>query len=383
MGLSLSPSELIFLISFSMLALVLSYNIGGGGACLSVIFILLLLLVIYKPDIQHNPDIQGKLKKQRNSYWSIKSPSKKKGRYAPKTVERKILSEEELLELNPEELDEYSRLLKNWFIRDIKKTLAPTFLKSPLGDRKCAHENCEYGEFRSTGFCLEHKNKNFFDTFEVKTPRLGTELFIAKQVAQSNEKGRAAIIGGSAWLGLSIYDTLLSLLPDRYELAWRGVTRGGFIAIIMWIFIIVPAISATYSCGDSPATECDRWAASAIVPILYLLSLISMIPTGAIIGLFYGLFYYETQEKKYLNQLTIRKKSSDNRSIQSSNENDEDFHDSFQKYINSNPTKYEPNISKKWKKRCKHFYSSQQSVNIRCTNYQQDSNYCNEHRNIN
>ena len=118
MGLSLSPSELIFLISFSMLALVLSYNIGGGGACLSVIFILLLLLVIYKPDIQHNPDIQGKLKKQRNSYWSIKSPSKKKGRYALKTVERKILSEEELLELNPEELDEYSRLLKNWFIRE-------------------------------------------------------------------------------------------------------------------------------------------------------------------------------------------------------------------------------------------------------------------------
>ena len=376
MGLSLSPSELIFLFSFSMLTLIVSYNIGGGGLCLSVIFILLLLLVIFRPDIQHNPDIQGKPRKQRNSYWSIKLPSKHK----VKPEERKILSEEELMQLNPEELDEYSIQLENWFLGDIKKTLTPTFLRSPLGDRKCAHRNCEYEEFRSTGFCLEHKNKNFFDTFEVKTPGLGTELFIAKQVAQSNQKVPAAVIGGSAWLGLSIYDTLLSLLPDRYELAWRGVTRGSFFAIILWLFIIVPAISGTYSCGDLPATECDRWAASAIVPILYLLSFIAMIPAGAMIGLFGGLFYYVSEENKYLNQLTIRKKSSYNRSTQASNENDEDFHVQFQKHINSNPVKYEPNMSKKYKKRCKHFFPTQQSVNIRCTNYQQDSNYCDEHR---
>jgi hypothetical protein len=383
MGLSLSSSELVFLISFSLLALVGSYNIGGGGACLSVIFILVLLIVIYKPGIKlpdlQQPDIPHKPQKERSSYWSINFPSNQK----VKSVERKVLSEEELMELNPEELDEYSSLLKNWFIEDVKKTLTPTFLRSPLGERKCAHENCEYGEFRSTGYCLEHKNKKFFDTFEVKTPGLGTDLFIAKQVAQSNHKGTAAIAGGSAWLGLSIYDTLLSLLPDRYELAWRGVARGVFITIIVWILIVVPGIAATHGCGDLPATECNRGAASIIVPILYLLSLFIMIPTGGIIGALFGLIYYESEEQKYLNQLTIRKKSSDIRSIQESNENDEDFHDLFHKNINSNPVKYEPNISKKRKKRCKYYFSSQQSVNIRCTNYQHDSNYCDEHNNIN
>ena len=331
------------------------------GMFISISIILLFaILIIFEMKKSWSNGSEKILVKRQNSYWKMRFPSEEKVKSSEH--ETKFLSEKELMELNEKELDEYEIYLKNWLKKDIKKTLTPTFLRSPLGDRKCAHENCEYGEFRSTGYCLEHKNKYFFDTFEIKTPGQGTNLFIAKKVLESNDRGSSAIIGGTAWVGLSIYDTLLSVLPDRYELAWRGVTRGIVVGIIFWLFIIVPGISETYSCGDLSGSDCDRGWASVIVPIYYLFSLITIVPMGAVTGFSLGILYYLYEEDKYLNQLNIRKKSFDDGNIQ---------------------------VSNKKRKRCGYFFASLDNIpnstsgmepgDIRCTNYHHNRKFCDEH----
>ena len=353
-----------------------------GMFCSISIILLFAILIIFEMKKSWSNGSERILVKKQNSYWKMRFPSKEKVKSSEQEQKPKFLSEKEMMELNEKELDEYGIYLKNWLKKDIKKTLTPTFLKSPLGDRKCAHENCEYGEFRSTGYCLEHKNKYFFDTFEIKTPGQGTNLFIAKKVLESNDRGSNAIIGGTAWVGLSIYDSLLSVLPDRYELAWRGITRGIVVAIIFWLFIIVPGISETYSCGDLSGAECNRGGASAIVLIFHLFSLITIVPMGAVTGLSSGILYYSYQEEKYLNQLNIRKKSSDDGNIQESNIKS----NNVQK---DNRVKYEPNKSNKKRKRCRYFFASLHNIpnstsgmepgNIRCTNYHYNRKFCDEH----
>ena len=332
-----------------------------GMFCSISIILLFAILIIFEMKKSWSNGSERILVKKQNSYWKMRFPSKEKVKSSERISEKRIfLSEKEMMELNEKELDEYGIYLKNWLKKDIKKTLTPTFLKSPLGDRKCAHENCEYGEFRSTGYCLEHKNKYFFDTFEIKTPGQGTNLFIAKKVLESNDRGSNAIIGGTAWVGLSIYDSLLSVLPDRYELAWRGITRGIVAAIIFWLVIIVPRSTL----------------------FIQLISLITIVPMGAVIGFSSGILYYLYQEDKYLNQLNIRKKSFDDGNIQESNIKS----NNVQK---DNRVKYEPNKSNKKRKRCRYFFASLHNIpnstsgmepgNIRCTNYHYNRKFCDEH----
>ena len=297
---------------------------------------------------------------------------------APKWWEH-FLSDEELSQLTPAELEEYTKEKEDWLKADLRQTLNPSFFRSPVGDRQCAADNCDTREFRRTGYCLDHRNTKFFDTFEVKTPGIGTTVFIAKKAYESDNRSDAAKVGAGVFVGLSIYETAVSMLPDRLELIWRGITWGAIIGILLWLLVAMPVISERYdtepqmrdSAGncfdDNGDIEKCVYAQHTINHFLRIIVsffiIITLVPLSASAGAILGLLRYESEEKKYLDQISIRRSEPGSATKRQTMESSK----------SQSPTKQtRPKLI-----RCKHFF--EEGKKVRCSNYHPNERYCDEH----
>ena len=277
---------------------------------------------------------------------------------------REFLSDEELSQLTESELDDYIKEMEDWLKQDLKSILNPNFFPlSPVGNRQCAAENCDTMEFRRTGYCLDHRDTKFFDKFEVGTPGIGHTALIAKKVHESDNRSEAALVGAGVFVGLSIYETAVRMLPDPVELLWRGAVRGFFAALIIHIFLIQPRIGPTLlNPGSGPGAFLD-----ALFNTVVGLGSLGITATICItLGLLWGHNFYQSQEKAYLDQLTIRKLSPDVKKRKSQDppvRTDKDFRN-----LGETSSKL---------RRCKHFFKEGEKV--RCSNFHLNERYCDEH----
>jgi len=277
---------------------------------------------------------------------------------------REFLSEEELSQLTESELDDYIKEMEDWLKQDLKSVLNPNFFPlSPVGNRQCAAENCDTIEFRRTGYCLDHRDTKFFDKFEVGTPGVGHTALIAKKVLESDNRRDAALAGAGVFVGLSIYETAVRMLPDPVELLWRGAVRGFFAAIIIHIFFIQPNIGPTLL---NPGTGQGAFGDALLNTVAGLAYLGIITPICIMLGLLWGHNFYQSQEKAYLDQLSIRKLSPDAKKRKS-----QDLPDRTDKdFRNLGETSSIP-------RRCKHFFKGGEKV--RCSNLHLNERYCDEH----
>jgi len=284
-----------------------------------------------------------------------------------------FLSDEELSQLTPAELEEYTKEKEDWLKADLRQTLNPSFFRSPVGDRQCAVDNCDTREFRRTGYCLDHRNTKFFDTFEVNTPGIGTTAFIAKKAHESDNRSDAALVGAGVFVGLSIYETAVSMLPDRLELIWRGITWGAIIGFLLWL-LVMAVISGQYDTDpNQPKGEfCEEtgncWfpphvVNGIIVKILGVITIITLVPLSASAGAIFGLLRYESEEKKYIDQISIRRS-------ESGSANKRQTMEAAKSQQSTKQTR--PKL-----RRCKHFFK--EGKKVRCSNMTPNERYCDEH----
>ena len=291
-----------------------------------------------------------------------------------------FLSDEELSQLTPAELEEYIKEKEDWLKADLQQTLNPFLFKSPVGVRQCAADNCVTREFRRTGYCLDHRNTKFFDTFEVNTPGIGTTVFIAKKVHESDNRSDAALVGAGVFVGLSIYETAVSMLPDRLELIWRGITGGAIIGFLLWL-LVMGVISGQYDTdrnqpkGDFCEETGNCWfpphvVNGIIVKILGVITIITLVPLSASAGAMFGFLRYESEEKKYLDQISIRR----------SEPGSANKRQTMKVAQSQQPTKQtRPKLI-----RCKHFFEDESDIlyegkTVRCSNFHPNERYCDEH----
>ena len=274
---------------------------------------------------------------------------------------REFLSDEELSQLTKSELDDYIKEMEDWLKQDLKSILNPNFFPlSPVGNRQCAAENCDTMEFRRTGYCLDHRDTKFFDKFEVGTPGIGHTALIAKKVHESDNRSEAALVGAGVFVGLSIYETAVRMLPDPVELLWRGAVRGFFAALIIHIFLIQPSIGPTLlNPGSGPGAFLD-----ALFNTVVGLGSLGITATICItLGLLWGHNFYQSQEKAYLDQLSIRR-------LESKSANKRQTMEAAKTLQSTKQTRPIP-------RRCKHFFKGGEKV--RCSNLHLNERYCDEH----
>tara|TARA_B110000014_G_scaffold43038_1_gene28487 strand:+ start:221 stop:1069 length:849 start_codon:yes stop_codon:yes gene_type:complete len=272
-----------------------------------------------------------------------------------------FLSDEELSRLTESELEEYIKEKEDWLKQELKSVLNPNFFPlSPIGNRQCAVENCDTMEFRRTGYCLDHRDTKFFDKFEVGTPGIGHTALIAKKVHESDNRKEAALVGAGVFVGLSIYETAVRMLPDPVELLWRGAVRGFFAALIIHIFLIQPSIGPTLL---NPGTGQGAFGDALFNTVAGLVYLGITIPTCVTLGLLWGHNFYQSQEKAYLDQLSIRR-------LESKSANKRQTMEAAKTLQSTKQTRPIP-------RRCKHYFKGGEKV--RCSNLHLNERYCDKH----
>ncbi|MFL2533221.1 MAG: hypothetical protein ACJ0HO_05650 [Candidatus Thalassarchaeum sp.] len=272
-----------------------------------------------------------------------------------------FLSDEELSRLTESELEEYIKEKEDWLKQELKSVLNPNFFPlSPVGNRQCAVENCDTMEFRRTGYCLDHRDTKFFDKFEVGTPGIGHTALIAKKVHESDNRKEAALVGAGVFVGLSIYETAVRMLPDPVELLWRGAVRGFFAALIIHIFLIQPSIGPTLL---NPGTGQGAFGDALFNTVAGLVYLGITIPTCVTLGLLWGHNFYQSQEKAYLDQLSIRR-------LESKSANKRQTMEAAKTLQSTKQTRPIP-------RRCKHYFKGGEKV--RCSNLHLNERYCDKH----
>ena len=215
-------------------------------------------------------------------------------------------------------------------------------------------------EFRRTGYCLDHRDTKFFDKFEVGTPGIGHTAIIAKKVHESDNRKEAALVGAGVFVGLSIYETAVRMLPDPVELLWRGAVRGFFAALIIHIFLIQPSIGPTLL---NPGTGQGAFGDALFNTVAGLVYLGITIPTCVTLGLLWGHNFYQSQEKAYLDQLSIRR-------LESKSANKRQTMEAAKTLQSTKQTRPIP-------RRCKHFFKGGEKV--RCSNLHLNERYCDKH----
>ena len=245
----------------------------------------------FKSDYRSVSDHENYCKKGPRRPNDMATPSKGPGRF---------LTDDELSQLTASQLEGYIKEKQDWLKEDIRKTLTPSFFRSPVGDRQCEVDNCNKSEFRRTGYCLDHRNTEFFDKFEVKEPSFGKTALIVKKVRESNSS-KAPLAGAAVFVGLTVYETVISMLPDRLELVWRGVTRGVFVGIIFWLlFINLGSAEVDENAGGYGAA----WGNLGNM-IFTVCSFIVIAPLAGSIGALLGHYRYQSEEKKYVEEITV------------------------------------------------------------------------------